>query len=315
MTAEARPPAGGTTVAANAKSEGSPASGVVMALGAHAIWGLSPIFYKALATVSPLEIIAFRGLSSVVVAGGYLAACGRLGEVWAALRNRGDLALLTFSSLLVMSNWGAFVWAVAVGRTLEVSFGYFILPIVSIALGVFLLGERMTRLQSVAVAIAMLAVAVQWAGLGVVPWLGLFLAISFAVYGFVRKQMSVRATPGLVVETLVGAGPALALLVWLDASGDIAFETSHRLAVLLLLTGPMTAVPLILFAASSRRLQMITVGLLQFATPTLQFFCATVLFGEPLDTLKLASFLILWVALAMVVGERWAGQRTAPRPG
>jgi len=293
-------------------NEGSASSGVLMALCAHAVWGLSPIFYKALATVSPLEVIAFRGLSSLAVAGGYLSWQGRLSEVRAAIADRSSLLLLTLSSLVVMSNWGAFVWGVGVGRTLEISFGYFICPIVSVALGVFLLGEQLTRTQGVAVALAAIAIAVQWAGLGAVPWLALFLAVSFAVYGYLRKQMVVKATPGLFIETLVGLVPAIALFGWLMRGNGLAFADGDAwIMALLLLTGPMTAIPLILFAASSRRLRLVTVGLLQFCTPTLHFVCGTLIFGEPLDALKLTSFLILWTALALVVRESWRQHRAA----
>lgn len=298
--------------ASQGRDEGSARGGVAMGLAAHGVWGLSPLLYKELASVSAFEIICFRGLSALVVSGGYLAAQGRMHEAWAAMRDVRIAALLALTSLILVCNWGVFVWGVAVERTLEVSFGYFISPIVSIALGLVVLRETLSRPQTIAVSLALVAICVQGVGLGSIPWLGLFLGVSFAAYAFVRKQMPVKATPGLFVESLFSALPMLGLLWWLSADGGLAFGNGAYISMLLILTGPLTAIPLILFSASARRLRLVTVGLLQFVTPSLHFMCGVFAFGEPLDALKLASFLILWVALAIVVHESWQKSRLAP---
>lgn len=273
--------------------------GVIAALGAYGFWGFVIIFYKLLVHVPALEIIAHRIVWTVVMIGVYLLFRNRLGELYRAYKNPKLLAKLALASVLVGTNWLIFIWAVTNGMVLETSFGYFINPLVNVAIGVFFLSEKLSKPQLVAVGIATFAVIVQATALDGFPWIALSLAGSFGFYGFVRKKIDIAATPGLFVEASTFLFLALGYLVYLEMQGMSSFTTSWNTAGLLALTGVTTAIPLILFGAATRRIQYSTIGLIQYLAPTISFFLAIYLYGEEINNLELFTFVLIWISLAI----------------
>ncbi|WP_345795320.1 EamA family transporter RarD [Thauera sp. JM12B12] len=272
------------------------------ALAAFVTWGLAPLYFRALGSVPPFEIVAHRVLWSALFLAGLLAAVSSTGgyaRVRAALAQPRLLALLTLTALLTSSNWLVFIWAIDAGRLLEASLGYFINPLVSVALGALFLGERLRPLQAVAVAIACAGVGWRVWQLGSLPWIPLFLAGTFGLYGLLRKRAPVDAVGGLFIETLVVAPLALGWLLWLHMHESLAFGSGAATDWLLPLTGVITAVPLMLFAVGARRLPLATVGFLQYIAPSLNFLVAVLLFREPFDTTQLVGFALIWFALAV----------------
>ena len=271
--------------------------GMFAALAAFVTWGLAPLYFRALGSVPPFEIVAHRVLWSALLLALMLATLrftGGFERVGAVLRQPRLLALLALTSLLTSSNWLVFIWAIDAGRLLEASLGYFINPLVSVALGAIFLGERLRPLQAAAVGIACAGVAWRVWQLGSLPWIPLFLAGTFGLYGLLRKRAPVDAVGGLFIETLVVAPLALE---WL-----------------LPLTGVITAIPLMLFAVGARRLPLATVGFLQYIAPSLNFLVAVLLFREPFDTTQLVGFALIWLALAVYSADMVrAGRRTARR--
>jgi len=291
--------------------------GMFAALAAFVTWGLAPLYFRALGSVPPFEIVAHRVLWSALFLAGLLAAVSSTGgyaRVRAALAQPRLLALLTLTALLTSSNWLVFIWAIDAGRLLEASLGYFINPLVSVALGALFLGERLRPLQAVAVAIACAGVGWRVWQLGSLPWIPLFLAGTFGLYGLLRKRAPVDAVGGLFIETLVVAPLALGWLLWLHMHESLAFGSGAATDWLLPLTGVITAVPLMLFAVGARRLPLATVGFLQYIAPSLNFLVAVLLFREPFDTTQLVGFALIWFALAVYSFDLLrAARRPAPR--
>jgi chloramphenicol-sensitive protein RarD len=275
---------------------------MLAALFAFVVWGLAPLYFRALGSVPPFEIVAHRLLWSALFLAGLLAfvpltgGFARARAVWQQPRL---LALLVLTSLLTGSNWLVFIWAIDAGRLLEASLGYFISPLVSVALGALFLGERLRPLQALAVAIACAGVGWRVWQLGSLPWIPLFLAGTFGVYGLLRKRAPIDAVSGLFVETVLVAPLALAWLGWLHHQGSLAFGGGGVTDWLLPLTGVITAVPLMMFAVGARRLPLATVGFLQYIAPSLNFLVAVLLFREPFDTTQLVGFALIWFALAV----------------
>lgn len=271
--------------------------GIIAALGAYVTWGLVPIFFKQLGHVPALEIIAHRVVWSLLLVGALLLIRSRLGSVWNAARNPRILARAAFAAALVMTNWLVFVWAVNAGRILETSFGYFITPLVSIVLAVLVLGERLRPRQWVAVSLACIGVALEGWRVGGLPWVSLTLAITFGSYGLLRKQLPVDAAGGLLLETACATPLALGYLLWLGNTGSFGADTPTNL--LLIATGPVTAIPLLLFAIGARRLPLATLGFLQYTAPSLTFLVAIFLYGEPMNLAHLIAFAAIWAGLAL----------------
>ncbi|MEZ5839414.1 MAG: EamA family transporter RarD [Hyphomicrobiales bacterium] len=284
--------------------------GLAAILGALSIWGFAVLFFKALEGVPPIEVICHRIVWTSLFVGLWLAATGRLGEVRAALTTPSVLARLTLSALLIGGNWLVFVWAIGEARVLEVSFGYFITPIATVGLGYLVLGERGSRRQAIALGLAVLAISVQATGLTGFPFVSLFLALSFSVYGLIRKTVDVRPSPGLLVESLLLAPLAIGYLVWLDVNGTGHFLGTPATTSLLVATGIITALPLILFATGARRLPLSTVGILHYLSPSIHFLLAVTVLGEPLTTIRLASFAIIWISLAVFASDLLARRRS-----
>ncbi|WP_068316555.1 EamA family transporter RarD [Polycladidibacter hongkongensis] len=275
-------------------------AGFIAALCAFLIWGVAAAYYKLTDEVPAVMVICYRIIGSVLVVGLVLALQRRLGQVLEIFKNRRLTLLLTLSASLAAINWTIFIWAVEVGRVLDASLGYFINPLVSVALGVFVLSERLSKLQVAAIALSCLAVLYQTLLVGAVPWVSLSLAITFALYGLVRKQTAVGAVAGQMVEVLVLFPLALIGLFYFAYQGLDAFPLQQPwLLAALLGTGIVTALPLILFAFGARRLPLSHVGFMQYIAPSIQFVMAVWVFGEPMDTARLASFTLIWLSLAL----------------
>ncbi|MEW6515118.1 MAG: EamA family transporter RarD [Pseudomonadota bacterium] len=271
--------------------------GITAALAAYTLWGLVPIFFKQLEAVPALEIIAHRVVWSLLLVGALLVWRGRLSAVWNAARDPHILARVALAAALVMTNWLIFVWAVNAGRILETSLGYFINPLFSIVLGVMVLNERLRPRQWLAVALAALGVALEGWRVGGLPWVSLALAATFGSYGLLRKQLPLDATGGLWLETACAAPLALGYLLWLGDMGSLGDDTGTSL--LLIATGPVTAIPLLLFAIGARRLPLATLGFLQYTAPSLSFLVAIQLYGEAMNLARLLAFAAIWAGLAL----------------
>jgi chloramphenicol-sensitive protein RarD len=286
-------------------------SGAIYAALAFTIWGLFPLYFLQVASVSPLELVLHRSLWALLVVGIALALRGRWSWL-AQLRRRPREGLIhVATAALLAANWLVYVLAIQHNAVVEASLGFFINPLLSVALGVTLLHERLRRAQWVAVALAAIGVAWLTWHAGRPPWMALALAITFAIYGLLRKTSSLGPLEGLAVETALMAPFALPALVWLTAHGEGALARGDLpLIGWLLFAGPLSALPLTLFAAAARRLPLALVGLVQYLSPTLQLVLGLTVFGETFDAGKLAGFIFIWVALALVSAD--ALRRMAP---
>ena len=286
-------------------------AGLLYGLGAYLLWGVLPLYFKALTHVAPTEIVAHRILWSLIL----LGALATLGRRWPAIRAAVTtpkvLMVLVATSVLIGINWLVYIYAVVSGHVLEGSLGYYLNPLVNVLLGVVLLKEKLSRPQMFAVGLAAAGVAVLAAGAGSGLWISLTLAGSFALYGFLRKVAPVDSLEGLSVETAILAPLALGWVLWLQQGGTAGFgRFGPGTDALLVLGGAITAVPLLMFTAAARRLPYSTLGFLQYIAPSLQFLLAVLAFGEPLTTAHIVCFGAIWTALAIFTFE---GARAARR--
>lgn len=292
--------------------ESGRSGGLAYGLGAYGLWGFFPLFWKQLGHVPPLELLFHRVVWAFVFFMALGLLRGRLGEVRAALRNRKVLGTLAISAVLVAINWFLFVYAVATDRVLHVSLGYFINPLVSVMLGMFVLGERLRRLQWVAVGLAAAGVLQMAITAGHLPWISLLLAASFGTYGLLRKTVKVEGLPGTTVETLVLGVPFLGAIIWYEASGVGHFSSvDARTTALLLATGAVTATPLWWFANAARRMSLTAIGFLQYLAPSMHFVLAVFLFDEPFENTQLITFACIWAGVALFVGDVVLARRRA----
>ena len=289
----------------------SPRAGLLAGLGAYALWGLLPIYFKLLKDVSPTELVAHRIIWSVLFLVFVMAGMRLYPALWRAVRQPRLIGALGLSSLLIAGNWSIFMWAILNGHLLAASLGYFLNPLVNVVIGVVLLKERLRRTQVAAVLIAGVAVAILGSGEVQTLWISLSLAITFALYGLVRKLTPVPAAVGLAVETLILLPPALAACFWFQSQGTLAFGRETMETVFLIGLGAVTSVPLILFASAARRLPMVTLGLLQYLAPSMQFILGAFLLGEALSLPRLMSFGLIWLALALFVWDSLRGLKRA----
>lgn len=263
------------------------------------MWGFLPLYFMLLKGVDPVEIVAQRVLWSLALLLPVAMLIGRWPQLRAAVADRRLLLQLSASSALIAANWLVYVWAVFNGHVLAASLGYFLNPLINVALGTIVLKERLTRGQAAAVALAAIGVAILALRAGDGLWISLALALSFGLYGLVRKMAAVESLEGLTIETAILAPLALAYLLWLSATGDVAFGNDLRISLLLVLAGAVTATPLLLFAAAARRMRYSTLGLLQYLAPSIQFALAITIFGEALTMAQLACFMLIWAACAV----------------
>lgn len=273
---------------------------------AYSFWGFMPLYFMlaASAGVGEIEILLHRVIWSVPCALGLVLLARQYPELLAVLRRPRLLGLLAFSAGAIFINWLIYVWAVNDHRTLEASLGYYINPLMNMAVGAWLLRERIRRSGLVAIGLAVIGVALQTAALGHVPLVSLSLATTFCLYGVIRKQAPVSAQTGLLVETLLLAIPGLAAMAWLQASGHGIFPRDMATFGVVLLAGPVTVAPLALFAWSARRLPMVSLGFLQFIAPTLLFILG-VATGETFTPLRAASFVFIWGGVAVFAYGAW----------
>ncbi|WP_313314874.1 EamA family transporter RarD [Pulveribacter sp.] len=278
--------------------------GILYATLAYTAWGLFPLYFRQLASVSALEVIAHRTLWSLVFVAVVLVARRQLGWIAPALRQPRLVGVFALSALLLAANWLVYVWAINAGHVLDASLGYFILPLLNVALGYAVLHERPRRGQWLAVGVAALGVLWLTVQAGQLPWIGLFIALTFCGYGLLRKMAPLGALHGLALETALLAPLAVGLLAWWAWLGQAAWPHAGVADALWLLSaGPVTAVPLLLFAAGARRIPLATMGLLQYIAPSLQFLSGIWLLGESVQPVRLVGFVLIWVALALFTLE------------
>jgi chloramphenicol-sensitive protein RarD len=279
---------------------------------AYGLWGLFPLYWSLLASAGAMETLAHRMIWSLVVVVVIVAWTRRLGSVRAVVRDRRKLGLLACAAVLISANWGGYIWGVTHGHVVETALGYFIGPLVSVLLGVFMLGERLRPAQWTAVGLGAVAIVVLVVGYGQVPWIALLLAFSFATYGLVKKLAGAGAVESMAVETGVTLLPAIAYVVFVEASGSGTFTTlgvGH--ALLLVGGGVVTMVPLLAFAAAAVRIPLATIGLLQYMTPSLQFLFGVLLFHEQMPPERWLGFAIVWLALIVLTVDG-VRRRSAP---
>ncbi len=269
-------------------------------VASYVMWGFLPLLFMALAhyDFSSFEILAHRAVWSVLWAGGLVLLASQGQQVWRVLTTPKTLGWLVASTLFILVNWGGYVWATTHGATLEASLGYYINPLLNMAVGAFLFRDRLGRWGYVAIALAAVGVVIQTVALGRPPWIALMLAFSFCAYGVIRKRVPVDAQAGLFIECLLILLPGLAYVGWLQSQGQShAFDSLPAFA-LAFSTGPATVLPLVLFAWAARRLTLSTMGFIQFIAPTLQFGVG-VMAGEALTPLRIVSFGFIWLGVAV----------------
>lgn len=272
--------------------------GVFFTLGAYICWGLFPFYFHAINMVGAGEILAHRIVWSLVMVAGLLVILRRGRWIRDVFSKPKVLGLFMLSAFLIACNWGSYVYAIVSGQTIEASLGYFVNPLMSVALGAIFLGEKLTKPQLAAVVLA--TVGVMWITIqtGAAPFLGLFLAASFALYGFIRKVAPLGSLEGMALESVLLAPLALGYMAWLYAKGDFVFAgAGWDLKGLLLLSGPVTTIPLLLFASGVRRIPYSTVGIIQYVSPTIVFFIGIYAFGEPFSFDMFLGFVFIWTAV------------------
>lgn len=273
--------------------------GVIAALGAYLLWGFLPILFHVLEEAGAVLIVAERTLWSLVLLAVIIAVTGGGAEVRRLLTDWRRMRIIALATLLLVANWLLYVWSVETGQVLEASFGYFINPLVNVAIGMIFLGERQNRLQTISILIACVAILIQAIGLGKIPYIALGLAFSFGFYGFIRKTAQAGPTVGLFAETIVAAPFGLAYVGFYLATHGAGVHADPVKLVLLMLTGPATAVPLLMFAYAVRRLRLTTIGMFQYLAPSIQFLVAIFFFGEHLNGVRLLSFGLIWLSLVV----------------
>lgn len=274
--------------------------GLAHGIAAYGLWGLAPAFWKLLGGVSPVEILAHRVVWGVIAFAAIAGVAGVTPAVRAGLRDRRTAAMMAASGVLLVVNWGMFVWAVATDHILDASLGYFVIPLLSVALGTLVLGERLRRLSWIAIGCAVTGVAVLTWSAGRVPWISLVVAASFGLYGLVRKVARIESLAGSTLETALLTPIAVGYLavLALRGGGQLGHATTAT-QLLLVSTGLVTAAPLLLFNSAARRLPLSTLGFLQYLGPTCQFILAVGVYGEPFARDQLLAFAFIWIGLAV----------------
>lgn len=285
--------------------------GMLAGVAAYLVWGGSPIFWKAIMAIPPFEVLAWRVLFALGLLAALLAATGRMHGLRRAVANPRTIGLAMVSGAFLSVNWILFIWAVNAGHIVECSLGYYINPLMSVALGVAVLGERLRRPVWVAVGIAAVGVAVMTIASGRLPWIALTLAVTFALYGLLKKNAD-AAPPieGLLLECATASIPLGLYLAWVVGSGESVATRSPETWLLLPFTGVITIVPLLLFGYAAQRIPLSSVGMLQYIAPTLQLLIGVWLYSEVVTTAGAFGFVMIWIALALFA---WDNLRTTPQ--
>ncbi|KUN34058.1 protein rarD [Streptomyces longwoodensis] len=293
------------------KSRSEQRIGLLNGFAAYGMWGLVPLFWPLLKPAGAVEILAHRMVWSLAFVGVALLFIRRWAWAGELLRQPRRLALLTVAAAVITVNWGVYIWAVNAGHVVEASLGYFINPLVTIAMGVLILKERLRPVQWAAVGVTVVAVVVLTVGYGRPPWISLCLAFSFATYGLVKKKVNLGGVESLAAETAIQFLPAMAYLTWLSTRGESTFTSEGAgHSALLTATGVVTAIPLVCFGAAAIRVPLSTLGLLQYLAPVFQFLLGIAYFHEEMPAERWAGFALVWLALSMLT---WDALRTARR--
>ncbi|MBB3161842.1 EamA family transporter RarD [Rhizobium laguerreae] len=292
-----------------AKNEDSP-RGFAFALTAYLLWGFLPIYMKAVAHITPAEVIAHRIVWSLPLAGIVLIVLGRTQDIRAALRSPRMLAMAALTASLITVNWGTYVWAIGAGHSLDAALGYFINPLFSIFLGAVFLKEKLQPLQIAAIALAALAVAILALDSGGIPWVALTLAVSWGFYALLRKTLPLGPNQGFFLEVLILSGPALLYILYLEFGGQgHLYRTGLADTTLLLGCGVITAVPLMIYANGAKLLKLSTIGIMQYIAPTMIFLIAVFVFHEPFGTARMIAFPLIWAGLFLYSWSMLKGSR------
>lgn len=290
----------------------APASGLPHAIGAYVIWGFLPLYLMLVESVPAFEFVGWRIIWTLPLCLAIVAFRRQFGELLAALKSPRAMLALALSAVLIGINWFVYIWAIMAGEVYATSIGYYLNPLINVLLGTLFLGERLSKRQWLAVAIALSAVVLLAAGALTSLWISLTLGLSFGLYGLVRKQVSVGSLPGLTIESAILLLPAIGIAVWYGASpAGSSFGHDAWLSLLIVFSGVVTAVPLLMFAIAARRMDYSTLGFIQYLAPTIVFFLGLFVFEQPLSPVKLFSFVLIWVAVAIFVADLWARKRAA----
>ncbi|MBC9247821.1 EamA family transporter RarD [Paracoccus sp. 11-3] len=273
--------------------------GLVYAISAYVLWGFLPLYMKALSHVPPAEIIAHRILWSLPIAGAVLLWQGRAGDVIAAFKTPRLLAMAALTAVLISINWLTYVWAIANDHALDAALGYYINPLFSVFLGATLLGERLTKLQLVAIALAAAAVILLTIQAGSLPLVAITLTLSWGFYAYCKKKLPLGPNQGFTLEVLILAPLAIGWLIWQAATGTTHFGENWTDTLLLIGCGPVTAIPLLFYANGAKQLRLSTIGILQYIAPTMIFLTAVFVFGEPFGTARMIAFPMIWASLVI----------------
>lgn len=289
-------------------------AGLIYGTAAYLCWGFFPLYWPLLEPASAYEVLAHRIVWTFVFCLGLLTIARKWGAFRAIIGQRRLMVPLALASVVITLNWGAFIWGVTNGHVIETSLGYFINPLMTVLLGVFVLGESLRRLQWVAVGLGILAVVVLTVDYGRPPWVALVLATTFATYGFLKKRANLGTIEALSVETTILTPFAIAFLVLLGVQGTLTFGHEGALnTVLLMGTGIVTAIPLLMFGAAAIRLSLTTIGILQYLGPILQFIFGLTIFGEHMGTARWIGFVMVWSALVIFTYDAMRTRRRAKR--
>ena len=297
--------------ASNQDSESAP-SGLPAALGAYLLWGFLPLYLLLVTSVPPFEFVGWRIIWTLPFCLLIIALRKQFPALKEAIANKRTLLALFASAILIAINWFVYIWAVMQNQIYAASLGYYLNPLLNVLLGTLLLGERLSKWQWLAVAVAASGVALLSIGALTTLWISLTLACSFGLYGIVRKQVDVGSLPGLTIESAILLLPACAIAAYYAASpAGSAFGEDAFLSLVIVFSGVVTAVPLLLFAIAARRLPYSTLGFIQYLAPTIVFLLGLTVFGEQLRPVQLGSFLLIWTAVAIFVADLWVKTRRA----
>jgi chloramphenicol-sensitive protein RarD len=275
-------------------------SGIAYGVGAYVIWGLLPLYWRALDRASAFEILAHRAIWSLLICILFLSYQKQLRTTFALIKNARTFALLALTSLLLSINWGIYIWAVSVDRVVEAALGYYITPLVAVSFGVFVLKEKLRKLQIISVILAAVGVVILTVAYGHIPLIAFGLAVSWGSYSLIKKQLNAGALETLSIETLVAFIPSFAFLLYLLTKNEAQFGQDIGFSIALFSAGLFTVIPLLMFNAATIRLPLTITGLLQYITPSILFLIGIIVFHEPLAISKVLGFIFIWIALGFL---------------
>jgi chloramphenicol-sensitive protein RarD len=283
--------------------------GLLFGVSAYIIWGLLPLYWKLVEEAGAYEILAHRGIWSLLICLSLLALRKQLKSAYEMVRSSRTFSLLFLASGLLTINWGVYIWSVTVNRVVEAALGYYITPLINVTFGVLLLREKLRPAQWTAVALAAAGVVILTLGYGSLPWIALVLAISWGSYSLIKKSLNLGALETLSLETLFAFLPNLVFLLIIQGNGSAEFGSTWSISMLLFGAGAATVIPLLLFNGSTTRLPLSTVGLLQYITPTIMFFIGIYVNNEDISTTKVLGFAFIWLALAVLSRDLYRSSR------